>query len=74
MDGEHRAAFDHLQDLADDDDFDASHPGNFVNMEGVLDGSERIEIRHAGGEFGPHSLEQDIEEDTDDEDAGAKKK
>ncbi|KAJ7462181.1 hypothetical protein B0H11DRAFT_1735562 [Mycena galericulata] len=75
MEPGHREAFTQLQDLAEDDNFDAGHaPGapNFVSMEGVLEGSEHIELSHAGGEFNP--LEQDIEEDTDDEGVGAKAK
>lgn len=75
MEADHREAFNHLQDLAEDDDFDAGHipdAPNTVSMDGVLDGSERIQLSHAGGEFG--SLEQDIEEDTDDEGVQAKAK
>ncbi|KAJ6600447.1 hypothetical protein DFH09DRAFT_901486 [Mycena vulgaris] len=75
MEAGHREAFEQLQGLAEDDDFNAGHmpsAPNFVNMDGVLDGSERIEISHAGGEFS--SLEQDIEEDTDDENVEAKAK
>lgn len=76
MDPTHRDTFEHLQGLADDEGFDASCPNaaNFVNMGGVLDGSERIELSHVGGEFNAGSLEQDIEDDTDDEGVEAKKK
>ncbi|KAJ7893589.1 hypothetical protein B0H13DRAFT_2234716 [Mycena leptocephala] len=49
-----------LQGLAEDDDFDAG--ASHVNMEGILDGSERVDISHAGGEMGP--WEDEIEEDT----------
>ncbi|KAJ7429411.1 hypothetical protein B0H11DRAFT_2409247 [Mycena galericulata] len=75
MEPSDREAFDQLQALAEDDDFDPDHPPgapNVVSMEGVLDGSERIELSHAGGEFS--GLEQGIEEDTEDEGDEAKKK
>lgn len=68
MDSGHRDNIAHLQDLAEDEDFNAGHipeVPDTVNMAGVLDGSERIEISHAGGEF--RSLEEDLEEDTNDE-------
>ncbi|KAJ7816682.1 hypothetical protein B0H14DRAFT_3475139 [Mycena olivaceomarginata] len=50
-----------------DNDFDPNNSNtlNIVNMEGVLNGSERIEISHTGGELG--TLEEDLEEDTEDE-------
>lgn len=70
MDPEHRDSFDRLQDLAANDDFDAGHMPDVVSMDGVLNGSERINISHAGGEFG--TLEEDIEEDTDGEEEKAK--
>ncbi|KAJ7821992.1 hypothetical protein B0H14DRAFT_3471049 [Mycena olivaceomarginata] len=72
MDADGLQGLEHLQGLADDDDFDPTNLNtpNFVNMEGVLNGSEQIELSHAGGELG--SLEEDLEEDTDDESAGAK--
>jgi hypothetical protein len=56
----------------EDDDFDPneSNTPNVVDMAGVLNGSERIELSHAGGELG--SLEEDLEDETDDESAGAK--
>ncbi|KAJ7840296.1 hypothetical protein B0H14DRAFT_2587525 [Mycena olivaceomarginata] len=58
-----------LQGLAEDDDFDAG--GSHVNMEGVLEGSERIDISHAGGEMG--SWEDNIEEGSDEEGPELKK-
>ncbi|KAJ6600993.1 hypothetical protein DFH09DRAFT_1243004 [Mycena vulgaris] len=73
MEPDHHKGFDHLQGLAEDDDFDAGHlpdAANTVSMDGVLDGSERLKLSHAGGEFG--SLEADIEEDTKDEGIGAR--
>lgn len=72
MDAEHRDNFDRLQDLAADDNFNpGNHPAsNTISMDGVLDGSERIELSHAGGEFG--SLEQDIEEDAEEDEEKAR--
>jgi hypothetical protein len=64
MDPEHREGMERLQSLAANEDFhagDMSEAPNMVNMGGVLDGSERIEL----SEFG--SLEQDLEEDSGDE-------
>jgi hypothetical protein len=64
MEDGHRENLEHLQALADDDDFhagDAPRFPNIVTMSGVLAGSERIELSHAGGEFS--SLEQGIEDD-----------
>ncbi|KAJ7814778.1 hypothetical protein B0H14DRAFT_3476791 [Mycena olivaceomarginata] len=64
MEDGQRENLEHLQSLAEDDDF---NPGelpdfpNVVNMADVLGGSERIELSHAGGELG--SLEDGIEED-----------
>ncbi|KAJ7484572.1 hypothetical protein FB451DRAFT_1436491 [Mycena latifolia] len=66
MEAEHRETLEHLQGLAEDDDFDVNNiPAGptLVNMDGVLDGSERIELSHAGGEFG--AWEDDIEEAAD---------
>ncbi|KAJ7826486.1 hypothetical protein B0H14DRAFT_3467664 [Mycena olivaceomarginata] len=72
MDVEGLEGFEHLQGLAEDNDFDPnkSNTPNVVDMAGVLNGSERIELSHAGGELG--SLEEDLEDETDDESAGAK--
>jgi hypothetical protein len=72
MDVEGLEGFEHLQGLAEDDDFDPdnSNTPNIVDMAGVLNGSERIELSHAGGELG--TWEEDVEDDTDDESAGAK--
>ncbi|KAJ7693723.1 hypothetical protein B0H14DRAFT_2651331 [Mycena olivaceomarginata] len=72
MDVEGLEGFEHLQGLAKDDDFDPneSNTPNVVGMAGVLNGSEQIELSHAGGELG--SLEEDLEDETDDESAGAK--
>ncbi|KAJ6524705.1 hypothetical protein DFH09DRAFT_937089 [Mycena vulgaris] len=75
MDAEHREGFDRLQTLAADNDFQAGavpEAPNMVNMGDVLDGTTRIEISHAGGEFA--SLEQDVEEDEGDEGVEAKPK
>ena len=72
MDPEHRENLDRLQGLAADDDFDPGHlpeAPNTVRMDDVLDGSERINLSHAGGEF--NTLEEDIEEDTDGEEEKA---
>jgi hypothetical protein len=73
MDPEHREGMERLQSLAADEDFhagDMSEAPSMVNMGGILDGSERIELSHAGGEFG--SLEQDLEEDSGDDNPPAK--
>ncbi|KAJ7326440.1 hypothetical protein DFH08DRAFT_916887 [Mycena albidolilacea] len=72
MDVEGLEGFEHLQGLAEDDDFDLneSNTPNVVDMAGVLNGSERIELSHARGKLG--SLEEDLEDETDDESAGAK--
>jgi hypothetical protein len=73
MEDRQRENLEHLQSLAEDDDF---NPGelpdfpNVVNMADVLGGSERIELSHAGGELG--SLEDGIEEDWVDEDTRTK--
>jgi hypothetical protein len=59
---------EHLQSLAEDDDFHAGDLPNFpevVNVDNILMGMERAELSHAGGEFA--SLEEDIEEDWVDE-------
>jgi hypothetical protein len=64
MEDGHRENLEHLQALADDDDFhagDAPQLPNVVTMSDVLAGSERIELSHAGGEFS--LLEQGIEDD-----------
>jgi hypothetical protein len=58
-----RDAVTSLQGLAEDPNFDAG--ATHFDMEGVLDGSERIDISHAGGEMG--SWEDDIEEGSDEE-------
>ncbi|KAJ7259116.1 hypothetical protein B0H12DRAFT_1070048 [Mycena haematopus] len=75
MDAEHREGLERLQSLAEDDNFcagDMPEAPNMVNMEDILDGSARIELSHAGGEF--VSLEQGIEEDIwEDEDDGRTK-
>lgn len=72
MDVDSLEGLQHLQGLVEDEDFDPnnSNTPNMVNMGGVLNGSERIELSHAGGELG--SLEEDLEEDTDDESSEAK--
>ncbi|KAJ7075097.1 hypothetical protein B0H15DRAFT_956756 [Mycena belliarum] len=65
----HMEGLVHLQSLAEDDNFHGGENGeapNMVNMEGVLEGSERVELSHAGGELG--SLEQDLEEDSGNDD------
>ncbi|KAJ7894657.1 hypothetical protein B0H14DRAFT_3646389 [Mycena olivaceomarginata] len=58
-----RDAVTSLQGLAEDPDFDAG--ATHFDMEGVLDGSERIDISHTGGEMG--SWEDNIEEGSDEE-------
>ncbi|KAJ7934752.1 hypothetical protein B0H13DRAFT_2305526 [Mycena leptocephala] len=60
--GQRDAVID-LQGLAEDEDFDAG--ASHVNMEDILDGSERVNISHAGGEMGP--WEDEIEEGSDEE-------
>jgi hypothetical protein len=74
MEGGQREHLERLQALGEDDDFHAGQPPelpNTVNIAGVLAGSERIELSHAGGELG--SLEEGIEEDwVDEEFAGTK--
>lgn len=68
MDDGHLEGLERLQTLAEDDDFDPGHlpdAPNMVNVGDILDGSARIEISHAGGEFG--SLEEGIEEDCGDD-------
>ncbi|KAJ7460537.1 hypothetical protein FB451DRAFT_1405106 [Mycena latifolia] len=73
MDAEHREGFDRLQTLAANHNFragDVPEAPNIVSMADVLDGSTRIEISHASGEFA--SLEQDVEEDEGDEGAEAR--
>ncbi|KAJ7120518.1 hypothetical protein C8R43DRAFT_959950 [Mycena crocata] len=77
MDADKREALEHLQGLADDDDFDAgSMPGaaNMVNMADVLDGTTEIEMSHAGGEMGGRSLEEDLEQDSGDDSEEVKAK
>jgi hypothetical protein len=58
-----RDAVTSLQGLAEDPDSDAG--ATYSDMEGVLNGSERINISHAGGEMG--SWEDDIKEGSDEE-------
>jgi hypothetical protein len=73
MEGGQRQHLERLQALAEDDDFHAGDPPEFpntVDIASVLAGSERIELSHAGGEMG--SLEEGIEEDWVDENAGTK--
>ncbi|KAJ7830919.1 hypothetical protein B0H14DRAFT_3464469 [Mycena olivaceomarginata] len=67
MDADGLEGLKHLQGLAENNDFDPNNSNtlNIVNMEGVLNGSERIELSHVGGELG--TLEEDLEEDTEDE-------
>jgi hypothetical protein len=60
----HQENLEHLQALADNDDFHAGDAPQFPNvmtMSGVLAGSEQIELSHAGGEFS--LLEPGIEDD-----------
>ncbi|KAJ7209890.1 hypothetical protein B0H12DRAFT_1079757 [Mycena haematopus] len=64
MDVDHLEGLERLQSLAEDDGFragDVPDVRDTVSMAGILDGSERIELSHAGGEF--ESLEQGLEED-----------
>ncbi|KAJ7697754.1 hypothetical protein B0H14DRAFT_3529204 [Mycena olivaceomarginata] len=65
MDADSLEGLEHLQGLAEDEEFDRGNSStpNIVNMDGVLDGSERIELSHAGGEFG--TLEEDLEKAED---------
>ncbi|KAJ7857422.1 hypothetical protein B0H14DRAFT_3085219 [Mycena olivaceomarginata] len=68
MEDDTRADLDHLQSLAEDDDFHAGDVANFpemVDVGDILTGTQRAELSHAGGEFS--SLEEGIEEDWVDE-------
>ncbi|KAJ7802755.1 hypothetical protein B0H14DRAFT_3488167 [Mycena olivaceomarginata] len=69
MEDDNHADFEHLQSLAEDDDFHAGDMPNFpevVNVGDILMGMERAELSHAGGgEFA--SLAEDIEGDWVDE-------
>ncbi|KAF8162026.1 hypothetical protein K438DRAFT_1985345, partial [Mycena galopus ATCC 62051] len=68
MEAEDQEGLDRLQSLADNEDFHAGDlplQVNMVNMEDVLDGSERIELSHGGGEFS--TLEEDLEADCGDD-------
>jgi hypothetical protein len=65
-----RDAVTNLQGLAEDADFNAG--ATHFDMEGVLDGSEHIDISHAGGEMG--SWEDDIEEGSNEEGPEVKKR
>jgi hypothetical protein len=69
MDIEGLEGFKHLQGLAEDNDFDPNE-SNIVDIARVLNSLEWIGLSHAGGELG--SLEEDLEDETDDESAGAK--
>lgn len=60
MSSAEREALEKLQRVAEDDDFDAGGSSTF-NMADILDGSERIDISHAGGEFS--ALQEDLEEE-----------
>ncbi|KAJ7143092.1 hypothetical protein C8R43DRAFT_954234 [Mycena crocata] len=74
MTPENREGFAQLQEMAADDDFDADDlpaAPNVVNLGDILDGSARIDISHAGGEF--DTLEREIEEDSGEDDAEEKK-
>ncbi|KAJ7814401.1 hypothetical protein B0H14DRAFT_3477070 [Mycena olivaceomarginata] len=75
MQAEELEGLDHLQSLAEDENFHAGDlppDVNMINMEDVLDGSERIELSHGGGEF--LSLEQDLEANSGDDDDEKKKR
>jgi hypothetical protein len=76
MQAEELAGLDRLQSLAEDENFhvgDLPLDVNMINMENVLDGSERIDLSHGGGEFSS-SLEQDLEADSGDDDDEKKKR
>ncbi|KAJ7156121.1 hypothetical protein C8R43DRAFT_949615 [Mycena crocata] len=65
---EKRENLERLQSLAEDDDFDAGplqDAPDIIRMDDILDGSARINISHAGGEF--NTLRQDIAEDAGEE-------
>jgi hypothetical protein len=52
MEDDSRADLEHLQSLAEDDDFHAGDLPNFpevVNVGDILMGTERAELSHAGG-------------------------
>ena len=71
MDDGSRTDLEHLQSLAEDDNFHAGNLPNFpdmVNVEDILTGAAHANLSHAGGELG--SLEEDIEEDLGQEDLG----
>ncbi|KAF8128329.1 hypothetical protein K438DRAFT_2000344 [Mycena galopus ATCC 62051] len=64
MEEGHRQDLEHLQSLAEDDDFhtgDAPSLPNLVNVDDILMGAEQADLSHARGEMG--SLEEDIEQD-----------
>ncbi|KAJ7309178.1 hypothetical protein DFH08DRAFT_823603 [Mycena albidolilacea] len=64
-----REELQHLQSLAEDDDFhvgDAPDFPNMMNVDDILTGAEQADLSHTGGELG--SLEDDIEEDLVEED------
>jgi hypothetical protein len=68
MEDDNHADFEHLQSLAEDDNFHAGDMPNFpevVNVGDIPMGTERAELSYAGGEFA--SLEEDIEGDWVDE-------
>jgi hypothetical protein len=69
MEDRAREELQHLQSLAEDDDFhagDAPDFPNMMNVDDILTGTEQADLSHAGGELG--SLEDDIEEDLVEED------
>ncbi|KAJ6474077.1 hypothetical protein DFH09DRAFT_1343351 [Mycena vulgaris] len=74
MDTEDREGFDNLQTLGANENFCAGDTppaaANMVSMADILDGSARIELSHAGGEFA--ALAQGIVEDSGDERAEPK--
>jgi hypothetical protein len=64
MTHEQRQNLQILQNLADDDDFDASNllaRADIITLGDVLDGTEPLPLSHAGGELGVE-LDPEIEE------------
>lgn len=57
MDAGERATLAYIQNLASEESEDLPPP--VLSLNDVLDGSERLDISHAGGEFA--SLEEDLE-------------
>jgi hypothetical protein len=66
MNPEAKQEFIRLQHLAADDDWEDMSmdvdPSTSVNIDAIMEGSERIELSHAGGEL-RQSIEEEMEEE-----------